>query len=320
MMLMLSPEDFRQLSPACQQELLGLLTRDSAPTPPPSASLDESAPEWETDEYLADEDAAPYFADIVTPAALTPERPALQDAADSTNKQVLEISVATARDLIANISDKSLTVLTQFANGQPVALAGLMGANAPYRDMNELKRSLVGAVNRRLRTVTENRAAVLFASSRDRQHIYITPRSAASLRQAMRLAEPTPELIFVGANTGVLLHQSDPAAHALAQRIHTSWQQISVRPLEPRHQLLPAQVFQYLHTQGFALYGGKPITDEAGRHHYEWMPQIPTTNALLALIDPQGNARLNNEDGVLRLKIFAGHPECAEARVTLASV
>ncbi len=323
MMLMLSPEDFRQLSPACQQELLSLLTRDATLAPVSASPVEPLPPDWETDEYLAEEDTPFYFTESPFPTPAIPATPpnpsgpprsAATDTSDGA-KQVLDISVATARDLIANISDKSLSVLTQFASGQPVSLESLIGSKAPYRDMNELKRSLVGAVNRRLRTVTDNRAAVLFASSRDRQRIHITGRSAASLRQAMQLPEPLPEWAFVN-QQGKLLSANDPTIQPLQQQLQTLWARNTLRPLEPRHHLLPQQIAQFLHAQGCMLHYGKPITDETHTTHFDWVNEQPSTTDGLELIDPQGNVRISTEDGLLRLRVFISHPNCTGVRAS----
>ena len=316
MMLMISPEDFKQLSPACQQELLSLLTREASlgKTTP---AMDDAPPDWDADEFLAEEDAS--YA-IEAPVALTeaPARAPTPDATEGAHKQVLDISPATARDLIANISDKSLSVLTQFANGLPVTQSSLIGTDAPYRDLNELKRSLVGAVNRRLRTVTDNRAAVLFASSRDRQRIHITPRSAASLRQAMRLPEPLPTLAFVNASGHALAH-GHTASQALLQHLEQAWKHMALRPLEPRCHLLPAQIYPFLADHGFSLRCGKPITDNDGLNaHYAWEPESQLPGDFISLIDPQGNVRLSTEDGTLRLRVFASHPDCADVLASLA--
>jgi hypothetical protein len=324
MMLMLSPEDFRQLSPACQQELLALLTRDTPSTSVSTPPIESLPPEWETDEYLAEEDTPFYYTESPSPTSalaaappspVTPPRSTATDTGDGT-KQVLDISVTTARDLIANISDKSLTVLTQFASGQAVNLESLIGPHAPYRDMNELKRSLVGAVNRRLRTVTDNRAAVLFASSRDRQRIHITGRSAASLRQAMQLPEPLPELGFIN-QQGKLLPANDPTIQPLQQQLQTLWARNTLRPLEPRHHLLPQQIAQFLQEQGCVLHYGKPITDDTHTTHFEWV-NLPTPADCLELIDPQGNIRINTDEGLLRLRVFISHPHCADVLASWA--
>jgi hypothetical protein len=66
-----------------------------------------------------------------------------------------------------------------------VDIDDLVGAGKPYKDMNDLKRSFVGAVNRRLRTVVGNRGAVLFSSDRDKKRIRVLPMTAAALQHVM---------------------------------------------------------------------------------------------------------------------------------------
>ena len=314
MMIMISPEDFRQLSAACQQELLGLLTRGAAANP-----LDETPPTWEGDDYFSDE-GNPYFSDEPGSPAETSPRMPVADAPDSAQKQVLDISPGTARELIANVSSKSLSALAHFASGQPVALDALIGLNAPYRDVNELKRSLVGAVNRRLRTVTDNRAAVLFASDRDKKRIRITARSAASLRQALNVPEPLPALEYIDAN-GQSAQSTAPAAAALAQRIQQAWKHIHLRPLEQRHTLLPAQTYQFLLDQGLALCLAKPIADEdGGAPHFTFDHGDHASEDLIAQIDPQGCIKLPTPEGNLRLRVFVQHASAPGALATLAQI
>ena len=162
MMMLITPDDFRNLSPACRQELLALFN-----------SRVDQGNEVEPPAYYSGDDEGYQQS----------EPPTIDDVLEE--KRVVDISVEQARELVANISPKSQETLKLFAPGTPVALDTLIGAGCPYRDFTDLKRSFVGAVNRRLRTVSGNRLAVLFASDRDKKCVRITPVAAASLRQVL---------------------------------------------------------------------------------------------------------------------------------------
>lgn len=102
-------------------------------------------------------------------------------------KTVIDLDAAEAQALLANLGAKSVETLKLFASGESVALDELVGANKPYETMSDLKRSFVGAVNRRLRTVTRNRSAVLLRKVEGSKGIAIAvrPKTAAALRQAL---------------------------------------------------------------------------------------------------------------------------------------
>ncbi len=78
------------------------------------------------------------------------------------SRVVVEISAEQANGLIANLSAKSIDTLKRFASTNHVLVDSLVGEGQIYENFADLKRSFVGAVNRRLRTVTRNRSAVLF--------------------------------------------------------------------------------------------------------------------------------------------------------------
>jgi hypothetical protein len=90
--------------------------------------------------------------------------PAWPDAFEKSGaaKTVVDLDEVEARALLANLSAKSIETLKVFASGESIALDALVGDGKAYESMSDLKRSFVGAVNRRLRTVTRNRSAVLF--------------------------------------------------------------------------------------------------------------------------------------------------------------
>ena len=77
-------------------------------------------------------------------------------------KNVIDINIDQAKSLIANLSDKSIETLHLFTQKEAIQVSSLVGEGMAYKDYIELKRSFVGPVNRRLRTVTGNKTAVLF--------------------------------------------------------------------------------------------------------------------------------------------------------------
>lgn len=160
--LVISSEDFRRLSPATQKELLAVLMGGDS-----------------------DGDAMFGMDDYDSASASS-----TQGGSANAGKRVFPINPAQASELLSNLAEKSQQTLRLFAEGERVSVDDLVGEGRPYKDMNDLKRSFVGAVNRRLRTVVGNRSAVLFSSDRDRQKIRVMPAAASALRQAMGIIEP----------------------------------------------------------------------------------------------------------------------------------
>lgn len=176
MMLTITTEDFRKLSESCQRELIGLLGYMGVNE---GVSDDESIP-YEDSFLRLDND------DFYFPISDSQEAP-------SGSKRVIDITPEQAKELIANISDKSIETLRRFASDKPVSLGDLIGMNRPYSNLSDLKRSFVGAVNRRLRTVTGNRQAVLFLTVKSDNpqidtKISVRQVTAISLRLAPGLA------------------------------------------------------------------------------------------------------------------------------------
>jgi hypothetical protein len=164
MHIVLTQRDLERLSPSTREELQSLLFGSPSDgeefandAPPPALDYaDSSFPEnelWEGSFPTADA------------------------------KVVVEIDIEQARKLIANLSPKSVETLKRFADGGSVPLDSLIGEGKPYETFNDLKRSFVGAVNRRLRTVTKIRTAVLFrkTASPDGDGISVKDRTALSL-------------------------------------------------------------------------------------------------------------------------------------------
>lgn len=171
MMIILNEHDVRRLSPEFQLELQRLFFE--------KASEPQAQPE---DLFMFD---AP-------PEEYSTEQSEGLDADAKDGKRVIDISVEDAKALIANISAKSLQTLELFAAGNPIALDKLIGPEQPYENLTDLKRSFIGAVTRRLRTVTRNKQAALFlqttsAPDNAATAIAIRPISAVALRVAMNL-------------------------------------------------------------------------------------------------------------------------------------
>ena len=103
-------------------------------------------------------------------------------------KKVIGMDESQARDLIANLSDKSIETLKYFTTKDPVLIDTLVGKDKPYATFNELKRSFVGPVNRRLRTVTQNKKSVLFRKSEpdgDESKISVKSETGSSLSKVL---------------------------------------------------------------------------------------------------------------------------------------
>lgn len=171
MMIVLTEHDIRQLSQDCRLELQRLLFE--------KASEHQAQPE---ELFMFDTPPDEY---------LTEQRETLEhDSKDG--KRVIDISVDDAKALIANISSRSLQTLELFAAGKPIELDNLIGPEQPYENLTDLKRSFIGAVTRRLRTVTRNKQAALFLQTSTSPEnpapaIAIRPMSAEALRVAMNL-------------------------------------------------------------------------------------------------------------------------------------
>ncbi len=161
MMIVLNQEDFRRLSNACQQEIMETLLQ-------PQSTIH---PEEELPFFWAEE--AQHLTENIRLDVTDKER------------EVVSIDLSLAKELVARISEKSLSTLKLFTSCEPVQLDALIGEGRPYRDFNDLKRSFVGAVNRRLRTITGNRNAVFFASDPEKTRIRVTAQSASSLSEVL---------------------------------------------------------------------------------------------------------------------------------------
>lgn len=177
MMLTITNKDFSRLSSSCQRELLALLGYR------------------EGDESDDGNESIPYEDGCFPPPdeALSYHQHSEDTGIPNAAKRVIDITPDQAKELIANISDKSIETLRRFAFGEPVLIDDLCGEAKPYSNLSDLKRSFVGAVNRRLRTVTGNRQAVLFLtvnsdSAQVATQIAVRQTTVRSLSNAFELA------------------------------------------------------------------------------------------------------------------------------------
>jgi hypothetical protein len=231
MMLVISSNDMRKLSPACRLELMAVFMSAGADEP----LIDDHLPPGIFEADNGQEDAV---------------RTAAEEVHEE--KRVVDLTVDEARDLLANISKRSHATLALFASGQPVALAALIGPSCEYRDYSELKRSFVGAVNRRLRTVSGNRNAALFSSDRDKTRIKITKKTALALRCLFDMPEPLPDFDFID-RSGNAIDSADQQCQILKLRLASAWQDFSGRPNDVSAEPWHARVLAHFASAGLEL-------------------------------------------------------------------
>ncbi len=232
-MLVLSPLDIQSLSAGCRAELLQLVAGgrvradDDLLNPAEGAEAAETAAE-------------------------------VQEIIDE-EKTVVDLSVSDAKELLKNLSLPNREVLRLFASGSPVLRDALQGPGKRYEKYSQLKQGLVGAVNRRLRTVTGNRNAVMFSSDRDQTRIKVTPRTARSLRRALGMPEPLPTMNFCNSK-GDDIEPSNPECVALNERLAQAWTKYDSINISDKGLQLQATVFKHMVDSGFALYLRTPIS------------------------------------------------------------
>ena len=278
MMIVVSPEDFKKLARACQLELISMI----------GFSVGDAEHPYDS---LAIEDDA--IADLYIQK---PRHPVANDIVG--DKQVIEISNEDAKSLIANISGKSLETLKLFAQGEPIDLNELVGTDMLYENFNDLKRSFVGGVNRRLRTVTGNRLAVLFStvkskSGEEETRIRVKRRTAAALRCVLDIREPLPEFNFYN-NDGHLILKGDAKTKTtrdkLQQKLTNGWQTFTGHTNPITSSVLPIQIAEHYVSNGFAIKMGSAVAwdDENSEPEYAFSEPINSLDALAAKITNLG--------------------------------
>lgn len=284
MMLIVTPEDLEKLSPTCRRELISLLGSRGA--------------QAHGDEMPA------YFGDVEEPASSGfdqqsggPTVDSIDDVLDE--KRVVDLTVDQARELVGNISDESKKVLSRFAVGTPVAIEELIGdGKGQYHDFNRLKRSFVGAVNRRLRTVLRNRLAVLFSSDRDRKRIKITPVAAASLRQVLTVPEPTPEFEFFDKESGQCVSADSSSAKQLKERLQIAWQGFSGRPDPGCASIANIKILEHFLEKRFLVSLGEPTgyDEDSGKMELTVFSTKEDPAQLLSRMDNRGLVEFRLDD------------------------
>jgi len=181
MMIVITQKDFSKLSTQCRRELSELFTSCFAQTEHDESNMTEVGSYIQGDH---DEFAAGLFESgcevLDVPLVDAPRK-----TARKLQKTVAEVDVDQARLLVKNVSHRSKRALEWFVSGEWVSISDLVGPDKAYHNLVELKKSLIAGINRRLRTVTQNRTNVLFSSTPDRSAIRITQKSADSLRQVL---------------------------------------------------------------------------------------------------------------------------------------
>lgn len=299
MMIVISPQDFKKLSRACQLELISMIgfTVGNAEYPYDALNAED---ELVVDLYIQ-----------------KPRHPVANDIVG--DKQVIDISNDHAQSLIANISGKSLETLKLFAQGEPIDLNELVGTDKLYDNFNDLKRSFVGAVNRRLRTVTGNRQAVLFSSVKsktgeDETRIRVKPRTAAALRSALDILEPLPEFDFYDIN-GHLILKADTNTKAmqdqLQKKLATVWQSFTGHPNPITSSVSPIQIANHYVSNGFAIKMGSAVAwdDKNSEPEYAFSEPITSLETLTAKFN---NLELGIDAEQHNTHIALLHPDITE--------
>ena len=302
MLITLDARDFRRLSAACQQELLALLALNDAESP----AGEDHAP-------LAEEDWARHLSDAagrerpVVGLGINSHLPVRPVGDQTRKKEILQISVEQARQLVANVNDRNKATLNMLAAKQRVPLNTLVGPGAAYSDNTQLNRSLVGAVNRKLRAVTGNRNATLFACDVAKSRIGLSAVSSAALRQALDVAEPMPYFEFYDQN-GCQIDNLSTSASTFTKLVEAAWRDIKLRPDTGYVGLSVPQIIGHLMKHGFKLVGGKEAAENEGEtRRFDYQPEFDDVSAVISRIGKDGAACLSDLDGVTSEKVFLIH-------------
>ena len=231
-------------------------------------------------------------------------------------KTVVDITAFQARDLIARSnlskkSERSQQTLRLFAAGAPVALEELIGEGRPYSDFTDLKRSFVGAVNRRLRSVLRNRSAVLFSSDRKKTRIKITPLTAASLRKVLDVPEPIPTFEFFDNESRKCAPAYSDSAKNLQEKLHAAWLGFSGRPDPGCASVAEVTILQHFVDHGFIVSLGEPdgVNETSGNIEFSFYSTKEAPAQLLARRGDRGLVKFKLDEHGGEGYIFLSHTE-----------
>lgn len=168
MMLIITQKDLSKMSKELRNELMNLIFHQEEAEP----ALELQSIDMEEHERLFDE--APVY---------EPNSDQDEIHQHHTEELVIDITPEQASALLSNLSEKSIEILKLFTKNKPIDIDSLIGEGKPYASFNELKRSFVGPVNRRLRTVTKNKSAKLFLKA-DSDRVTVKKDTALALKHA----------------------------------------------------------------------------------------------------------------------------------------
>lgn len=291
MMLVVTPEDFQKLSLACRQELVALLSSRSTKSLCAEMPGDDDDEDSAIDGYRQESDGTPVDT--------------IDDVVEQ--KRVVDITVEQATELVAKLSPKSQQSLKRFALETTVAIEQLIGDGRPYRDLNDIKRSFVGAVNRRLRTtVLRDRIARLFGVKPDGVNVYVRPMTAASLRQVLEVPEPLPNFEFADGKSGEYLLADSQAAKKLKERLKLAWREFHGRPEAGRPSVKSTDVLKHFLDHGFQASIGTMISSNQDSESVAFeFASIESPELLRARLE----VPINAGDDVEHVDVFLSHED-----------
>lgn len=256
MMLTVNAEEFRALSASCQQELLELLLGKDGVDAFLKGIVANRVPDSNLEEVPDGE-------------------PSVDDVMGTT--RAIDLTPEQAGNLVARLAEESVDTLKLFASGKAVAISELLSSNpSSYKNVSDLNRKFVGAVNRALRTVTQvkgkakDRSSVLLIPADDKRTgleapdllekcIKVKPLTAVALREAFQLPEPLPDASYFrieGDTANPLSVQADQT-QLLASMLAKSWKNFAGRPNAGRCEYSVLQVAAHFHKYGFKIFLGE---------------------------------------------------------------
>ncbi len=237
MYLVISSNDMRRLSSACRAELMTVLMSRL----PVDADSNSGV---EPDQLDDQEKGVP-----------------VEVAADQAIGMLREVdlTVSQAQQLIDNVNPLfAQKSLKKFATGEQISKSKLFGPDGDYADAKEFGLKVVGAVNRRLRTITKIPNANLFLPDSSNTKIFVSEKTAQALRVVLNVHEPLPVDGFYkrDGNSLVLTPVSAEPDDKLLKRLEAAWVGFDVRPCDVSERTW----FESVHTQfsksGLQLFTG----------------------------------------------------------------